>query len=134
MYQQPKRILIVENSPVQAHSLGRFLSDHGVDVSWALDGKIGVTMARHQLPDLIVLDMDQPGEGLEVYRRLKHGVSTQTIPLVLLTSSEELDLELDEEGTNGCTYIQKSPEYEDTLLEHLRRLEILTEENVSNRT
>lgn len=45
-----------------------------------------------QLPDLILLDLMMPDmDGLEVCRRLKADPLTQTIPVIFLTASNEME-------------------------------------------
>lgn len=52
----------------------------------ARDGREGVALARHSLPDLVVSDVMMPGlDGYELCRALKTGPATAFIPVVLLT-------------------------------------------------
>ena len=41
-----KTALIVEDSPAQALTLRRLLQEEGLNVQWASNGQIGLTMAR----------------------------------------------------------------------------------------
>ncbi len=53
----------------------------------AVDGRQALEKSRQFLPDLILLDMMMPEkDGIEVCRELKNQVSTQGIPVILLTA------------------------------------------------
>ena len=53
----------------------------------ALDGEQGLTMARSQISDLILLDIALPGmDGKEVVKRLKENDITKHIPVMAVTA------------------------------------------------
>jgi CheY-like chemotaxis protein len=81
------RILVVEDNESSRDMLTRRLERRGYEVVTAPDGAHGISMAREQPPDLIVMDMSLPGmDGWEATRRLKSEVSTRAIPIVALTA------------------------------------------------
>ncbi len=89
---RPKTILIAEDSQVQGSALKHMLETEGFNVLWALDGQAAITMAAIHLPDAIVMDIEMPNmTGLEACLHLKENFVTQEIPVVLLTSKEDLD-------------------------------------------
>jgi len=90
---QRQRILIVEDDPALANVLEYNLRQNGYDVILASDGQAGLTQARAELPDLILLDVMLPlADGLEVCRALRSGSSTAGIPVIMMTArSEEMD-------------------------------------------
>ena len=125
-----KKILIVEDSPVQALSLLRLLEKYDVDVKWALDGRIGVDLAHQFLPDLIVLDVEMPRmNGIEACQRLKKSDVTSEIPIVMLTVRDEPNYVIDGLDLGAIDYIPKDPFSGPVLLETLRQLEILPPDN-----
>ena len=66
------RILIIEDDEAILKFLRRGLAYEGYQVDTALDGQSGLTLARDNPPDLVVLDLMLPGiDGLEVCRRLQ---------------------------------------------------------------
>ncbi len=90
---QRQRILIVEDDPALASVLEYNLRQDGFDVILANEGQAGLTRARAELPDLILLDVMLPlADGLEVCRALRTGKSTANIPVIMMTArSEEMD-------------------------------------------
>jgi CheY-like chemotaxis protein len=53
----------------------------------ALQGQLGVELAREHLPDLVLLDLHLPDiPGLEVLRRLRADPRTAAIPVVVVSA------------------------------------------------
>jgi len=77
-----------------------------------------------QLPTLVLLDMKLPKlDGLEVLRRLRADERTRTLPIVILTTSnEEADRSASERlGANG--YLRKPVEFKE-FVETIRQLNL----------
>ena len=89
-----KRILIVEdeNDVVDLLTLN-LRKAGGFLISKAGDGATGLTKARAEKPDLIILDLMLPKiPGLEVCKILKSEAATRHIPILMLTArAEEID-------------------------------------------
>jgi DNA-binding response OmpR family regulator len=70
------------------------LKNEGYAVLTAQTGEQAIKIARHSLPDLMVLDLMLPGiDGLEVTKYLKNNEQTIDIPIVMLTAKgEESDI------------------------------------------
>jgi len=89
-----KRILIVEdeNDVVDLLTLN-LRKAGGFLISKAGDGATGLTKARAEKPDFIVLDLMLPKiPGLEVCKILKSEAATRHIPILMLTArAEEID-------------------------------------------
>jgi two-component system cell cycle response regulator len=84
MYQ---RVLVIDDSD-SIHTLVKtpLLHDR-IEVYSALDGAAGISLTTEMTPDLILLDVDMPGlNGFEVCRRLKSDPTTESIPVLFLTS------------------------------------------------
>ena len=78
------RILVVEDEPMVAEVVERYLRRDGHDVTLAFDGPAACLEFDRSLPDLVVLDLMLPGlDGLEVFRRLREVGST---PVIMLTA------------------------------------------------
>ncbi len=84
------RVLVVEDEPVIAEVLERYLRRDGHEVACAGDGETALVAFEEFEPDLIVLDVMLPGiDGIEVCRRVR---ATSNTPIIMVTSRvEELD-------------------------------------------
>ena len=81
------RILIVDDNPANVKVLKTRLTAEGYDVLTAHDGEQGLTAARLEKPDLILLDVMMPKlDGLEVCRRLRSDASFPFTPIILVTA------------------------------------------------
>jgi two-component system cell cycle response regulator DivK len=110
------RVLIVEDNDINM-SLSTFLVESaGYAVIGAADAEAGIRMAREQLPDLILMDIQLPGmDGLEAIGVLKKDPSTRAIPIIALTA---LAMKGDEARirASGCDgYIAKPMRYQQFL-------------------
>ncbi len=108
------KVLIVEDNPANM-TLATFLVETaGHTVISATDAEAGLTLARAEQPDLILMDIQLPGmDGLEATRQLKRDVATRAIPVIALTA---LAMKGDEERIRaaGCDgYIAKPLAYRD---------------------
>lgn len=96
------KVLLVEDSDDLRVFMKEELSDH-YEIFEAANGRVGLEVAAKASPDLIVTDVMMPEmDGFELCRRLRAGVETSHIPIVLLTakSSEEDQLEGVEAGAD----------------------------------
>ena len=83
-----KKLLIVEDEKSILDILSFNLRREGYDTIEAMDGEVGLAMAKSDNPDLILLDVMLPKlDGFEVCRKLREeGRST---PVIMLTAREE---------------------------------------------
>lgn len=81
------RILLVEDNEMNRDMLSRRLERRGYEVLIAVDGQLGLAMARSESPDLILMDMSLPVmDGWEATRTLKAAAATKSIPIIALTA------------------------------------------------
>jgi CheY-like chemotaxis protein len=81
------RILYVEDNEDNVYMLTRRLERAGFEVVVASDGEQGVTLARAERPDLILMDLSLPVlDGWEATRRLKAADETRAIPIIALSA------------------------------------------------
>jgi len=86
-YDQPSRVLVVEDEPTIAESVAARLRAEGFEVQIAADGHRALDAAAEHQPDLVVLDLMLPGlDGLEVCRRLQ---ATRPVPVLMLTARDD---------------------------------------------
>ncbi|MCA0449057.1 MAG: response regulator [Proteobacteria bacterium] len=77
-------VLIVDDDQRIGAMLGRFLTDHGLKVSRAADGREMFSICESSRIDVIVLDIMMPGEdGLSLCRRMR---AQSAVPIILLTA------------------------------------------------
>lgn len=81
------KILLVEDNEMNRDMLSRRLQRRGYEVVIAIDGEQGVSMAKSEAPDLILMDMSLPLiDGWEATRALKTAPETKHIPVIALTA------------------------------------------------
>jgi two-component system phosphate regulon response regulator PhoB len=87
------RVLVIEDEPSLQEVLDYNLRHAGYDVSSALTGSAGISLARSQKPNLVLLDLMLPDlSGTDVCRTLRNDPTTKSIPIIMLTAKgEEID-------------------------------------------
>lgn len=118
-------VLIIEDNPGNMTLATFLLHSAGHTVLSAKDAEAGLTIARAEQPNLILMDIQLPGmDGLEATGMLKRDDATRAIPVIALTA---LAMKGDEERIRaaGCDgYIAKPMSYQNflaTIAAHLDR-------------
>jgi two-component system cell cycle response regulator DivK len=110
------KILVVEDNPANMTFAVFVLQSAGHTVLSATDAEAGLTLARDERPNLILMDIQLPGmDGLEATGLLKRDDATRAIPVIALTA---LAMKGDEERIRaaGCDdYIAKPMRYKEFL-------------------
>ena len=108
------KILVIEDNPANMKLATLLLHHVGHTVLCAVDAETGLTMARSEQPDLILMDIQLPGmDGLAATELLKQDMATATIPVIALTA---MAMKEDQEKTRvaGCdAYIAKPLRYQE---------------------
>ncbi len=82
-----KKILIIDDEVQFAKVVAARLESNGYEISIAHDGKDGITKARIDRPDLIIIDILMPNmNGGDAVRLLKADPRTTNIPIIFLTA------------------------------------------------
>ena len=106
------RILIIEDNPANLKLALLLLKNAGHTALCAIDAESGLALARSDLPDLILMDIQLPRmDGLTATMQLKNDPLTATIPVIALTA---LAMKADREKSlrAGCdAYIAKPLRY-----------------------
>ena len=110
------RILIVEDNAANMKLACLLLENAGHVALSAVDAEVGLTLARSERPDLILMDVQLPGmDGLAATALLKKDPATASIPVIALTA---MAMKEDREKTRaaGCdAYIAKPLRYKELL-------------------
>ena len=82
-------LLYVEDNPANLMLVEQIINDHpSIRMLSARDAILGIGMARTQLPDVILMDINLPGiNGFEALRLLRNDPLTSHIPVVALSAN-----------------------------------------------
>ncbi len=87
-----QRILIVEDERDIADLIGFNLERAGYEILKAHDGIHGASMAIHEQPDLVILDLMLPGkDGYAVFKELRRDARTRETPVIMLTARAQTE-------------------------------------------
>lgn len=85
-----KTILVIEDNKEIRENTIELLELKGYHVVSAMNGKIGLDLAKAERPDMILCDIMMPQmNGYEVFAALKEDAATVGIPFVFVTASVE---------------------------------------------
>jgi len=99
-----KTILIIDDDAMNREILQELLQMENYHVLLANNGKRGIESARHNIPDMIILDIKMPDmTGFEVCEVIRNDTETQEIPVLIVTGYDDpTDLERGKQvGANG---------------------------------
>ena len=117
---KPPSILVVDDDLTTRTMVQGILQKEGYRVYTAPDGHEGRQKALHLAPDLILLDVQMPGEdGLDVCRTLKAIPLTADIPVIFLSAQEDVTVKVEGFAAGGSDYVTK-PYYPAELLARVR--------------
>ena len=109
-----RKILYIDDDPVNRSLVGRLLTNYDFDVIEAETGLEGISIARKEIPKLILMDINMPGlDGHETTTRMRSIPALETIPIIAVTARDtqgERELAL----AAGCDgYITKPIDIDD---------------------
>jgi two-component system response regulator MprA len=114
-----ERLLVIEDEHRIAQFIERGLIYEGYRVEVAQDGRAGLTAARDNPPDLVILDWMLPGmDGLEVCKRLR---SASNVPILMLTAKDDVSDRVQGLDAGADDYLVKPFSF-DELLARIRAL------------
>lgn len=117
-----KKILFIEDESALQKTFGDILKQEGYEMISALDGEIGLRLAKTKKPNLILLDLILPKvHGFEVLKKLKEDKETKDVPIIVLTNLEgirdvEQALEL-----GATTYLVKAQYSLEEVIEKIKK-------------
>ncbi len=78
--------VLIEDDERLARYTSLYLENHGVTVSWAPDGQIGLDQTARTAPDIVLLDLQLPGlDGLSVCREIR---ARSDVPILMITARD----------------------------------------------
>ena len=84
------KILVVDDSPTEVHKITHLLVKNGMDVIAADSGEQAVTLAKRELPDLVLMDVVMPGmNGFQATRQICRAKETSHIPVVMISAKDQ---------------------------------------------
>jgi DNA-binding response OmpR family regulator len=111
-----KKILIIEDDTTLQMVYKQKFEDAGFEVYSALTGNLGLTYAKENPPNLILLDIMLPEgmNGFDVMEQLRQDTNLAAVPIIVLTN---LDSEKDTALSMGAAdYVVKANTSIDELL------------------
>ena len=104
-----KKILFIEDEAAIHKTFSDALAKEDYEITSALDGAIGLRLAKEKKPDLILLDLVLPKmNGFEVLKALKADEATKAIPVIVLTNLEQMEDIQKAIDLGARTYLVKS--------------------------
>ena len=87
-----KKILIIDDDPNIVDYLVTLFEDNDYSTTSAANAQEGLEIAKREIPDLITLDIEMPGDwGPRLYRKMVEDKKLKNIPIIVisgLTGSE----------------------------------------------
>ncbi len=84
------RVLIVDDSPTEIFAFKRMLEEQGYEVISANNAEDGVTLAKKELPNLVLMDVVMPGmNGFQATRKIAKDPMTAHIPVIMITTKDQ---------------------------------------------
>jgi CheY-like chemotaxis protein len=81
------KVLVIEDDELIRASILNLLVARGLTAIGAEDGRIGLQLAKENVPDLILCDVRMPElNGYQVLGALRQDYGTATVPLIFLTA------------------------------------------------
>ncbi len=81
------KVLIIEDNPLNMKLITEILKTEGFEYLEAKDASKGIEIARKELPDIILMDIQLPDmNGIQAMRKLKNNSNTSSIKIIALTA------------------------------------------------
>lgn len=134
------KILIVEDSIINAKIIDTYLAEYGFETMYAESGELTLSMLETTTPDLILLDIQLPGiDGFEVCTELQKSERLAKIPVIYITAMTNTEDKLKGFAAGGVDYITKPIHEQELIARVITHLKIskyqdILEQEVDDRT
>lgn len=115
------RILIIDDSPTETFRFKEILAKHGFTTIEATNGADGVTIAKAEQPDLVLMDVVMPGvNGFQATRQITREPTTKHIPVIIVSTKDQATDRLWGKRQGAKDYLIK-PVDENKLIETIKQ-------------
>jgi putative two-component system response regulator len=102
------KVLIVDDNSGNLKILEKVLKDEGLDPIPVSSGRLALSWALKETPNLVLLDMNMPEmSGLEVCQWFKLNKNLQNIPILFISGDQDIDVKVEAFHAGGVDYISK---------------------------
>src|SRR6185503_5632412 len=121
-----RRVLVVDDEPVQLRLSATYLTNVGFKVTTATDGNDGLAKARVNRPDAILSDVLMPGmDGFQLCMAINQDPTLCGIPAVLLSNSYDNEEDIQFAKKMGAyALIPRSPHFQEAIDALVKSLEV----------
>ncbi|PIU18158.1 MAG: hypothetical protein COT18_11030 [Elusimicrobia bacterium CG08_land_8_20_14_0_20_59_10] len=117
-----RKIVMIEDSKAASAVLKEVLEAEGHTVLHAADGVAGLTLARREKPDLVLLDLLLPKlNGYDVCNALMRDNLTRHIPILIISTLDNPE-SVEKAKLCGARNFMKKPYNLEDLLREIKRL------------
>ncbi len=112
--EQQGNIMVVDDQPANLKLLEDLLRSQGYRVRSFPRGRLALTAAKQNAPDLILLDINMPEmNGYEVCERLKADANLKEVPVIFLSALDETSDKLKAFQSGAVDYITKPFQFDE---------------------
>jgi two-component system copper resistance phosphate regulon response regulator CusR len=109
------KILLVEDEPQLASFVRKGVQAEGYEIEVAYDGRMGLSMGRSNVYDVIILDINLPHiNGFELCKQLR--ADNERVPIMLLTALDSLADKSEGFEVGADDYLVKPFEFQELLM------------------
>ena len=102
----PPNVIVVEDDPAQAQLVATWLGQLNARVSLCSNAEAARETLAHELPDLVLLDIDLPDvDGYAIARLIRQDPRLALVPIVFLTARRSLADEMEGLRAGGDDFI-----------------------------
>ena len=118
-----EKILVIDDDQDIRRLLGVRLKAKGYEAVFAGDAISAVNQARHERPDLILLDLSLPaGDGYVVMERLKAMPALEGIPVIVVSARDPVVEQAHLADAGADSFFRKPFDYEELMIAIARAL------------